>query len=203
MKKIKGWTFFRAAIFFLPLFMALIGFDAWASEDGGHGGESWLSSSFIFKVANFVILIALLYWLLAKLARNFFASRKESIRQALEEAKNNKEEAERRYKEFSGKLASLEEKAKEIAKDLREEGEREKEIIINEAQEDAKKILEQAEVTASHEIKKAIQELREEAANLIISLAEETIKKEISGEDQEQLIKDYVDKLSGFEGTMV
>jgi F-type H+-transporting ATPase subunit b len=179
----------------------LIGFDAWGSEDGGHGGESW--SKFGFKVANFVILIALLYWLLAKLARNFFASRKESIRQALEEAKNNKEEAERRYKEFSGKLASLEEKAKEIAKDLREEGEKEKEIIINEAREVAKKILEQAEVTASHEIKKAIQELREEATNLIISLAEETIKKEISGEDQERLIKDYVDKLSGFEGTIV
>ncbi len=203
MKKIKGWTFFRAAIFFLPLFMALIGFDAWASEDGGHGGESWLSSSFIFKVANFVILIAVLYWLLAKQAKAFFTNRKESIKQALEEAKNNKEEAERRYKEFSGKLAGLEEKAKEIAKDLREEGEKEKENIINEAREVAKKILEQAEITASHEIKKAIQELREEATNLIVSLAEETIKKEISGEDQEQLIKDYVDKLSGFEGTMV
>ncbi len=203
MKKRTKLNFFRVAIFILPLFLALIGFDAWASEDGGHGGESWLSSSFIFKVANFVILIALLYWLLAKQASKFFTGRKESIRQALEEAKNNKEEAERRYKEFSGKLASLEEKAKEIAKDLREEGEKEKEIIINEAQEVAKKILEQAEITASQEIKKAIQDLREEAANLIISLAEETIKKEISGEDQERLIKDYVDKLSGFEGTMV
>lgn len=203
MKKSARWTFFRVVIFFLPLFMVLTGFDAWAAEhDGGHGGGvPW--SELIFKIINFVVLIAALYWLLAKQIKDFFTNRKESIKQALKEAKNNKEEAERRYKEFSDKLACLEEKAKEIAEDLREEGEKEKEKIINEAREVAKKIMEQAEVAASHEIKKAIQEVREEATNLIVSLAEETIKKEISEEDQKRLIKDYVDKLSSFEGTMV
>lgn len=188
----------RSAVLLLPLLLMLIGFDAWAAEEAGHEGPSWLE--FLWRVINFVLLVGILYWLLAKLVKDFFVKRKESIKQALEEAKKRKEEAEERYKEFSDKLALLEEKAEEIATELREEGEKEKERIISEAGETAKKIMEQAEVTASHEIKKAISGLREEAASLIVRLAEEAIKKEINKEDQERLIRDYIDRLGSLEG---
>ena len=201
MMKITTRNIFRSAALLSPLLLMLIGFDAWASEEGGHEGGSW--SEFFWRVVNFAILAAILYWLLAKGARDFFTKRRESIKQTLEEAKKKKEEAEKRYKEFSEKLALLEEEAEKITSELIEEGKKEKEIIISAAGETAKKIMEQAEVTASHEIKKAIKELREEAASLIIRLAEESIKKEINKGDQERLIKDYIDKLDNIEGTRI
>jgi F-type H+-transporting ATPase subunit b len=202
MRKISTWNVFRTAVLFLPILIALLGLDAWAAaEEGEHKGGSWLE--FLWRVINFVILIAILYWFLAKLIKDFFIKRRESIKEALEAAKKSKEAADRRYKELSDKIAQLEEKAKGIIAELREEGEKEKEKIIRDAGETAKKILEQAEVTASHEIKKAIAGLRQDAANLIVRLAEEAIKKEINAQDQERLIKDYIDKLDNIEGTSV
>ena len=61
--------------------------EAYASgggETGGHEGPNWLN--FFWRSVNFIVLAGVIYWLLAKKAKEFFTGRHKGIRTALAEA---------------------------------------------------------------------------------------------------------------------
>lgn len=162
-----------------------------AAAEGGHEGGSDL----IWRVINFAVLVGLIYFLLAKKLKNFLGERRESIKKALEEAKTAKGEAEAKYREYEAKVAVLDKKVLEIANELKAEGIAERDRIIEDAQRAAEKIKEQVRITIEQEIKKAKQDIKGELASLAVIMAEEILRKEIKPDDQERLIKEYLDKM--------
>lgn len=155
--------------------------------------DPWLS--FAFKVVNFLILMAILIKFLSKPLGNFLKNRQTRIRQALEDAEKARAEAEKKMKDYDKRLARIDQEIEEIHHVLREEGEREKARIIQEAEKMAEKIKEQARSTAQQEIRVAQRILREEMADLAVKLAEEILTKSMSKSDQKKLVKEYVDQM--------
>jgi F-type H+-transporting ATPase subunit b len=89
-------------------------------------------------------------------------------------------------------LAGLDREVQSIGDALREEGEREKGRLVNEAQAMAVKIREDANFLADQEVKLARQKLREEMADHAEAAARQLIERNISDTDQSRLVDDFV-----------
>lgn len=161
------------------------------SAEGEHhegGGKLWLTINFVILVIGVVIL-----WV--KVLRGLLDKRASDIKKAMEEANAAKEAAERKSAEYREKLSLLEKRIAEIQESLRAEGEAEKKRTIAEAEASAVKFKEQARAAAEQEVKKARIEIRREIAGIAAGMAEEILKRELKNEDQERIIKGYIDNL--------
>jgi F-type H+-transporting ATPase subunit b len=127
--------------------------------------------------------------------KDFFSNRREEIRKKFEDLNKNRELAESRHKELEKKLREFEAKKKEIIEQYRAEGAAEKEKIIGEAQQRAKQILDQVDLTIQREIQAARDRLKQEVVDSAAKKAQEIIAKEIKGSDQDQLVNEFIKKV--------
>jgi len=105
------------------------------------------------------------------------------------------EAAEAKHLEYSEKLAKATEEIAGITDSIRREGELERDKIIAAAKELAVNVEQEAENKAAGVVAKARTELREEAASLAVELAEDMLKKQVSAEDQNRLVDEYMQKV--------
>jgi F-type H+-transporting ATPase subunit b len=166
---------------------------AYAAADGESGPTNWLD--FAMKVVNMVVLVGFLYWLLAKKIKEFFVGRQEGIKTTLEQARIAKEEAEQKYKEYTDKLEKATEEIAGISDMIRAQGQAEKERIIEDARKAAEKMKEDTQARVEQELKQAGNLLRAEAVKLSVEMAEELLKRNITGADHDAMVKDYLDKV--------
>lgn len=167
---------------------------AHASGGGGsHEGPSWFN--FTWRVVNFTILIGVLYWLLGKKVKEFFAGRREGIQKALAEAVTAREEAQRKFQEYDAKLTKATGEIEQISEVIKSQGSAEKERLIEDAKKASEKMREDARARMEQEFSKASRELQMEAVRLSTRMAEELLKKNIRTDDHEALVKDYIEKV--------
>ena len=178
--------FFFALLFFVPSF-------AVASSDAHGGGNQLVDLG--WRVLNFLIFAAILYFAAAKPIKNFLNGRIEGIRKELDTAEKEKEIAEKKLKDYLGRLADLESEIQEIQDTLKKEGEVERDRIIEAANEAAEKIKQQAIFSANQEVKKAVASIREEVADAAVALAEKMLVKDLKKEDQKRLVSEYLQGL--------
>ena len=166
----------------------------WAAAAGGHGGGlNW--SDFMFRLLNFAIMVAILVKLGKKPLANFFASRREGIQQMLEELEAKRQEAEAKCEEYKSKLAALENETKKIVDEYIQEGEAEKQKIVEAAERQAQYVKEQASITIQQEMQAAKDSLQKEIAEASVATAEELLKKNMQFEDQERSVRDFMTKV--------
>ncbi len=172
------------------------GGEAAAHEEGEHEGLTHTQiMNFVWHCLNFTLLVVILVKFLKQPITEALRGRQEEVRAAFEELERSKAEAERKYAEYERKLANMEEEAERIRRSFIEQGKAEKERIIAQAQEAAERIKAQAELFIQQELVKAKRELQAEMADMAVKMAEELIKKNITDEDHERLIDDYLAKL--------
>lgn len=162
-----------------------------ASGGGGHEEQN----DFVWRLVNFIILIGVLYWLLAKKVKEFFTGRREGIKTALAEAAAAREAAEKKFQEYDATLAKATGEIEAIGEMIKAQGMVEKERIIDDARKTAEKMREDAHARMEQEFVKASQELRIEAVRLSARMAEELLKKNIRADDHEAMVKDYIEKV--------
>jgi F-type H+-transporting ATPase subunit b len=78
---------------------------------------------------------------------------------------------------------------------IRAQGVVEKQKIIEDATKVAQKMKEDAQARIEQELKKASGQLRNEAVVLAVQMAEEILKKNITAQDHEAMVKEYMDKV--------
>jgi len=168
---------------------------AYAAGGGGeeHHPLDW--KDFGYRMFNFIILAGFLWWLSAKKVKEFFAGRRNDIKESLNQAQAAKEEAERKYKEYVAKLEKATDEIDGIAEMIKVQGMAEKEKMIEEAKKAAVKIEEDTKARMEQEFSTARNQLRAEAAQLSIQLAEELLKRNITIQDHEKMVKEYMDKV--------
>ena len=93
------------------------------------------------------------------------------------------------------KLKHFQEKRSEIIEQFRKEGLAEKEKIIAEANERVKQIMEQAELTIQSEMESARNRLRRDVIDLAAQRAREILSNEITDEDQDQLVDEFIERV--------
>jgi len=182
--------------FFTPLFFVLISMSvAFASGDaeGGHGSEKWIDLA--KKAFNFIVLMGLLYWLLASKMKEFFSGRRVEIKESLETAVEKKAEAEKKFREYSEKLDKASLEIDGIFEMIKAQGITEKQKIIEDAEKTAKKMKEDAHARIEQEMKTATDQLKAQAVQLSVQMAEDILKKSITKDDHAAMVKEYIDKV--------
>lgn len=174
------------------LFVVVAAKQAFAAE-GGHVNITHE----IFKIINFIIFLAVLYYFLFQKIKDFFSKRSTGIRSAIEDAQQARKEAEKRLEEVSKKLDAVGEEISKMKAEAKEDGERLRERIQKEAEELTEKVTQQAKKSIDLETKKVRTRLQEEAVFMAMEIAGEIIKKNIKPEDQERLITEYIEKMEG------
>ncbi len=166
-----------------------------AGGEGHHVDSGVLLKDFIWRCFNFAVTIGLLAYFVTKPLRQGMAGRRDGISKALAAAEEAKSQAEARFAEYDAKLSQASAEIDDIYVEIRREGERERERIIANAHEMAEKIKRDAEKSAAIEVGKARAELRQEAAQLGIAVAEELLKKHFTLQDHERLVNEYMQKV--------
>lgn len=163
--------------------------------DGHHVDSGVLLKDFLYRCLNFGVAFGLLAYFITKPIRKGLAGRREGIAKALAEAETAKAEAEAKFAEYDRKLSKAAAEIEEIQNALRREGEMERERILANAREMSEKIKQEAEKSAANEVAKARAALRQEAARMAISIAEELLKKNFTSDDQSRLVSEYLQKV--------
>jgi len=177
------------------VFVAMIAGLAFAAGDGeaGHTSKEWWDLA--KKTFNFLILVGLLYWLLADKVKQFFIDRGAEIKDSLEKAVERKAEAERKYREYSEKIDKASAEIDGILEMIKAQGVAEKQKIIEDAERTAKKMKEDAQARIEQEMKKATDQLKAQAVDLSVKMAEEIIKRSVTEDDHKSMVKEYIDKV--------
>jgi F-type H+-transporting ATPase subunit b len=163
--------------------------------DGHHVDSGVLLKDFLYRCLNFGVAFGLLAYFVTKPIRKGLAGRREGIAKALADADTAKAEAEAKFAEYDRKLSKAAAEIEEIQSALRREGELERERILASAREMSEKIKQEAEKSAANEVAKARAELRQEAARMAISIAEDLLKQNFTGADQDRLVSEYLQKV--------
>ena len=167
-------------------------------ESGDHGGggisteKKW---DLVYRAMNFLAVVIILFFVLRKPIGQFFGNRREEIAETLADLERKKGEAEEDYGKLESRLAELEAERETILAEYISDGEKEKEKIIANAEEMSSRIQAQAEKAIEREIKNAKDALKQEIAELAASLAEGLVKENITDQDQERLVEEYLDKV--------
>ena len=167
-----------------------------AAGGEGHPVDSGvLLKDFLYRLFNFAVTFGLLAYFVTKPIRKGLAGRKEGIEKSLAEAKAAQEKAEAKFAEYDDKLTKASAEIDDIYAAIKREGELERERILANAREMALKIEEEAKKSAALEIAKARVELQREASDMALKLAEELLKKNFNGNDQNRLVDEYMKKV--------
>jgi F-type H+-transporting ATPase subunit b len=168
---------------------------AFASSEGegGHDSKEWIDLG--KKTFDFIVLVGLLYWLLAAQIKEFFSGRRVEIKKTLEESVEKKADAEKKYREYSEKLDKASVEIDGIFEMIKAQGITEKQKIIEDAEKAAKKMKEDAHTRIEQELKGASDQLKAQAVQLSVQMAEEIIKRSITAQDHEAMVEEYMNKV--------
>jgi F-type H+-transporting ATPase subunit b len=161
--------------------------------EGGHDNNKWFE--FFWKTFDFVVLVGFLYWLLAAKIKVFFGGRRQDIKDSLEKTAEQKADAEKKYREYSEKIDKASAEIDGIFEMIKSQGIAEKQKIIEDAEKVARKMKEDAGARIDQELKKASDQLKIEAVQLSVQMAEEILKRNITAQDHEAMVREYMDKV--------
>ena len=150
---------------------------------------------FIWTILTFLIL----FFVLSKFAwRPLLAaleSREKTIRSSLDDAEKAKQELESLNAETETIISEARSEAQSIRLEAKSAAEKVKADIIAQAGEDAKKLRDENEKQIQVEKDRAINEIRQEVVGLTLTVAERVIRKNLSKEDNQDLIEDSLKTL--------
>ncbi|WP_042143863.1 F0F1 ATP synthase subunit B [Paucisalibacillus sp. EB02] len=161
-------------------------FTIYASLGGFHGGDMLVQLFFFL----------LLLFLVGKFAwgpvMNMMKKREEYVASEIEAAENSRQEAEKAAKEATEQLKQTKLEAQKIIEDAKTAGVKQEQDIIESARQEAERIKKSAQQDIQNEKEKALQALQEQVASLSVLIASKVIEKELSAQDQEKLINEYI-----------
>ena len=148
-----------------------------------------------WHLPNFLILVTILWYFGRGPLKEHLVQRRAGLVEAIAKAERQRLAAEDRHQEYREKLDRIGEEMAGLKQAMREEAEREKERILAAARDEAARIRHEAEFTARQELSQARAALREEAAALTVELAEKVIRQVINDQDQERILRDYLERV--------
>jgi len=120
--------------------------------------------------------------------------REEHIANEIEAAEKARKEAEALLAEYKEMMRNARIESQEFIENAKKQGESQYQDIIARAREEAEKMKESARLEIQSEKEKAVRELRDQVASLSVLIASKVIEKELTEEDQEALIQEYIEK---------
>jgi F-type H+-transporting ATPase subunit b len=173
---------------------------AFAAEEGAAhqgGGVHIPWGEMIKQAINFLILAGVLVYFLRKPLSSFLKERSELLRKAIDDAAKARAEAAEKLAAIEARTANLADEIAGMNAKMDVEAAAEARRLQETAAAEISRIRAQSEFTGAQEVKKAREELRREASLLTTRAAEELVRKTLSPEDQERLVRENLEKIEG------
>ena len=149
-------------------------------------------STVIFAIINFCILVVGLKVFLYKPVCNMLDSRKEEVANNLNSAEEAKLEAQKLKDEYVAQLQNDRSEAQDIINQAAKIGEQTKADIVSEAREEAARLTAKAQADIAREKTEALNEIRNEIADLAVLAAAKVVGKTIDVADHQNMVNDFV-----------
>ncbi|MGD1071729.1 MAG: hypothetical protein ABSB15_16470 [Bryobacteraceae bacterium] len=163
------------------------------AEEGG--GKPELSP--IWDWANFIILAAVLGYLIAKNIGPLLVSRSRQIYEGLAAGEKAKADADARAAAVQAKLADLGQVIAQMKASSKEERDREAERIRRETDAEFARVRQHAQQEIESAGKLARLEVQRYAAKLAIDLAEQKVRARMSAQTQTELLNNFIGEIAG------
>ncbi len=147
---------------------------------------------FIFYLINFLILMGVLTRFLYKPFLNILAARKQSIKDALDNAELTNRRADEKMEQYSKRISKVEEESREIIRTAKIKADAQARDIIEDARKEAGDIIAKAEKTIEKEKEKAMEDMKQEMAVLAVMAAEKIVEREIQRAGQEAIVEEVI-----------
>jgi F0F1-type ATP synthase membrane subunit b/b' len=144
------------------------------------------------RVFNLAVVVGLLVWVARKPLANFYASRAESIREQLAEARRARAEAEAKLAEIEARMSRLDQELGEMKAAAEKDADLEYRRLVEAADEEARKIIGKAKEEIGGITREAYLGLKAHAAELAVNLAGQKIKGQITDEDRRRLFEGFL-----------
>jgi F-type H+-transporting ATPase subunit b len=150
----------------------------------------------ILKIANMILFVGVLTYLVRGPVKNAFAERSATIRRAADEARERREKADRMAGDIQARLSAIEAEVRAIQERALAEGERQKRELVVAAEAESEKILSSARTEVDNRLKYARKELTEYAGQLAAQRAEQILREKITEQDQKNLFQESLREVS-------
>lgn len=152
-------------------------------------------NSILLHVLNTAILFTALYFLLYKPVRRFMKAREDKIEAQLQAGREAQEGCDALMQKGRDALAKANEDAARQPSDAAQQAQLRAQAAIEEADAEAKKIIARAHAQADHILESTRSAMVEEAAGLAVEMAQAILKREISDDDQNRLVDEFLKKV--------
>ena len=152
-------------------------------------------SLLFIQAVTFGVAALTLWRLFWKPLTKFMEARSYAIEHDIATARQSRESAEQSQAEVELRLARIKSEASELLQQASEEGKRTREQILQEAQAEARRLLDNASRQIAEERIRAIHDLRAETVALSMLIAEKALKQSVDAEVQHRIVDEFVKEL--------
>lgn len=167
-----------------------------SSEEGG--GGSLLSVNYglaVWTILTFLILLFILRVFAWKPILAALAEREQRIKDSLQMAEKANEEAKQMIEDNKKQLLLAEDEAKKIVEQSRVYAEKLKTQLLEESKAQSQKLIENASQEIDRKKLEAFADLKNQVADLSLSIAEKILKQSVDKNANAEMIKKYIDEI--------
>ncbi|HGY56853.1 MAG TPA: ATP synthase F0 subunit B [Caldithrix abyssi] len=141
---------------------------------------------------TFFIVLIILSKVALKPMLTAIKNREDGIREDLEKARQQREEAEALLQKHQEMLAGAEEEARKLLKENQQMAEKARQELIEKARQESEKLLERAKEEIDQQKESALASLKAEVADLAVGAAEKIILQTLDKDKQKAIVEEYI-----------
>ena len=150
----------------------------------------------LLYIANIIILFFFLRWLLYKPITKFLQNRTNEIQKQVDEAAQKYSDAEQLKAKYDEMMENAQDLATELINKSKAVADEQAKQIVVEAEENAAEIRQRTDKHIESQKQQAVLEMRQEVTRMAIQIAEKVLKREVSYEDNKNVINEFFEKVS-------
>lgn len=200
-RQAKAWLAAAGALLIAALVGALMGvlmptplYGAVAQEAGG-AIFSLNIGLVIWTWVLFLLTLWILAWKVFPLIAGGLEERQRKIQQAIDTAREDREEARHLVEEQTRELSRARQEAQRLLDETREAAGRLRQELVVAAEAEKSDILERARREMDRERQRVLEQLREETVDISLAAAERLIKARLDSEGDRRLVREYIGSL--------
>ncbi len=158
------------------------------------------TNELIWAIINFVIFFILLRLFLYRPVLKMLDARRDEIQANLSQAENARKQAEEARAEYDRHLARAKEEAQSMVARAQAAADKARDELLAQAQRQAEDTIQRAQKAIASEKERALNEIRQEVAELAVMAAGKVIERSLDVEQHRQLVNDLVRKVPEADG---
>ncbi|HLQ72668.1 MAG TPA: F0F1 ATP synthase subunit B [Bacillota bacterium] len=140
----------------------------------------------------FIVLLVLVRKFAWGPVMNMMKNREEYVANEIDQAEKSRKEAEEASEKAQEQLKQMRQESQQMLDDAKSAGKKQEQEIVEAARVEAERIKDAALADIENEKEKAVQALQDQVASLSVLIASKVIEKELTADDQEKLINEYI-----------